>query len=81
MVTGPENLDGSGWSLCLLAKRKCVKCIASFPDRQDAYKACRLYYGFDQPHAAIREAISSVNTQLREHGFDIQFDPAAYITR
>lgn len=81
MVSGPENPDGSGWSLCLLAKRKCVKCIASFRDRQDALKACRLYYGFDQPHAVIREVINSVNTQLREHGIDMQFDPAAYIQR
>jgi hypothetical protein len=28
---------------------------------------------------AVALAIDAVNTQLREHGFDIQFDPAALV--
>lgn len=79
MVTGPDFEDQTGFSLCEHKDEYCVRCVASFHHRPDARKVARLLHAFDQPDAALRVAIDSINTQLREHGIDMQFNPDAYI--
>jgi len=42
MATGPNYLDGTGWSLCIHKGGECVRCVAEYVTQRDAYRAVRL---------------------------------------